>query len=403
MTFRTLAIASIFSASITANAQTDTVDYSKQRDIIDVAENILGKKIMKRDTLKKKTGRIHISGSPSVGYSLSSGLAGIVVANGAFYTSEDKVAKLSNVYVDAVYTQLKQTIVHLQSNLWTKGNKFNIVNDWRYYSYPQKTYGLGGNTSLNKFANQSFNYLRLYQTVLKRLRPNLYAGIGYALDYHWQISGTSPNSFDGDSVVISNIDAYGISGSSMSSGVLLNLLFDNRLNSINPAGGTYANFTLRDNLPALGSNSHWQSLLLDLRHYVPFPRKSQNILAFWSYNSITLNGNPPYLDLPSTGWDTYSNTGRGYIQGRFRSKNMLYLEAEYRFLISKNGLFGGVVFANAQSFSDWPSNAFNHIAPAAGFGLRTKFNKYSRTNIAMDYGFGMGGSQGIFVNLGEVF
>jgi hypothetical protein len=116
-----------------------------------------------------------------------------------------------------------------------------------------------------------------------------------------------------------------------------------------------------------------------------------------------LNGNPPYLDLPSTGWDTYSNTGRGYIQGRYRSKNMVYLETEYRFKISKNGLFGGVIFANVQSFSDWPSNSFQSIAPAAGIGLRTKFNKYSRTNIAIDYGFGQNGSQGIFVNLGEVF
>jgi hypothetical protein len=144
-------------------------------------------------------------------------------------------------------------------------------------------------------------------------------------------------------------------------------------------------------------------LLLDLRHYIPFPYHSENIIALWSYNWVTLAGNPPYLDLPSTGWDTYGNTGRGYIQGRFRSKNMIYLEAEYRFKISKSGLFGGVIFVNAQSFSEWPSNTFQSIAPAAGLGIRTKFNKYSRTNIAIDYGFGQGGSQGIFVNLGEVF
>ncbi|MGC4021971.1 MAG: hypothetical protein QM734_08520 [Cyclobacteriaceae bacterium] len=402
MSFRPLVLLSICFASWHSYAQSDSTSV-KQRDIIDVAEKILGKPLMKRDTITKKSGRIYFSGSPSVGYSLSSGLAGIVVANGAFYTSEEKGAKLSNIYIDGLYTQLKQTVVHLQSNLWTRQNKFNIVNDWRFYSYPQKTYGLGMNTNLENYANQSFDYLRLYQTVLKSIRPNLYAGIGYALDYHWRIKGTDSTSLDGDSMVISSINAYGIRNKSMSSGILFNLLYDDRLNSINPAGGSYANIVFRENLTGLGSDSNWQSLLLDLRHYVPFPRNSQNILAFWSYNSITLSGNPPYLDLPSTGWDTYGNTGRGYIQGRYRSKNMIYFETEYRFRISKSGLLGGVVFANAQSFSNWPSNTFKNIAPAGGLGLRIKFNKYSRTNIAIDYGFGSGGSQGIFVNLGEVF
>ena len=82
---------------------------------------------------------------------------------------------------------------------------------------------------------------------------------------------------------------------------------------------------------------------------------------------------------------------------------MLYLEAEYRFRILKNGLLGGVVFTNAQSVTDWPSNKFTTIYPAVGAGIRIKVNKHSATNIALDYAFGIGGSNGIFVNLGEVF
>jgi hypothetical protein len=371
----------------------------KEKDLIDAIELVLKKPLMKRDTAKKKAGHIYFSGSPSIGYSLSSGWAGILVANGAFYTSDDKNEKLSNVYTDALYTQNQQLVFHIQSNIWSKGNKYNVVNDWRYYDYPQKTYGLGGSNNVNNYASQTFKYLRLYQTVLKSLRPNLYGGFGYALDYHWDV----PQNPDGDIGVISDINSYGIQSRTTSSGVLVNLLYDDRLNSINPSGGSYANIVYRQNLAALASDNNYQSLLVDLRHYIPFPRNSENILALWSYNWLTLAGNPPYLDLPSTGWDTYSNTGRGYIQGRFRSKNMIYIEAEYRFKISPSGLFGGVVFVNGQSFSDWPSNSFKSIAPATGLGLRIKFNKYSRTNIAIDYGFGQNGSQGIFVNLGEVF
>jgi outer membrane translocation and assembly module TamA len=127
------------------------------------------------------------------------------------------------------------------------------------------------------------------------------------------------------------------------------------------------------------------------------------LLALWSYNWLTFDANAPYLDMPSTGWDTYSNTGRGYIQSRFRGKNMLYFEAEYRFPILRNGFLSGVVFANAQSFTDYPSNRFTTIAPAAGGGLRFKLNKHSGANLCLDYALGLNGSNGLSVNIGEVF
>ena len=180
-------------------------------------------------------------------------------------------------------------------------------------------------------------------------------------------------------------------------------MFDSRTNPVNSSGGAYANILYRDNPAAMGSTNSWQSLLIDLRKYFRFPQHSNNVIGFWSYNWLILSGKPPYLDLPSTSWDTYTNTGRGYIQGRFRSFNMLYLEAEYRFQISNNGLFGGVVFANTQAFSGWPSGGFSQLQPAVGTGLRVKLNKNSKTNLDIDYGFGTGESHGLFVNIGEVF
>ena len=82
---------------------------------------------------------------------------------------------------------------------------------------------------------------------------------------------------------------------------------------------------------------------------------------------------------------------------------MVYLEAEYRVRFTKNGLWGGVIFANAESLSEFGSNKFEHVAPAVGAGLRIKLNKSSNTNVSIDYGFGKGGSSGLFINIGEVF
>ena len=355
--------------------------------------------IVKHDTMTRKTtGRYHVSLAPGIGYSLTTGFGAIIASNIAFYTTNSKDSKLSNIFADVVYTQNKQFIVHTQGNIWTKDNKFNIVTDWRYMKYPQKTYGLGGYTDEKNSYDQDYQYLRFYTTILKSIGNNFYAGMGYSLDYHWNISETG-----GDSTSISDAEAYGLSSKSVSSGLNFNILYDNRDNSINPDRGSYFSVLYRPSLKFMGSDTNWQSLRIDIRKYVRFPAQSENVLAFWSYNWLTLQGNPPYLDLPSTGWDPYNNSGRGYIQGRFRGKNMLYLETEYRFKVSHNGLFGGVVFVNVQSFSELSTNKFEVISPAAGFGARFKFNKHSKTNIAVDYGFGTGGSQGFFVNLGEVF
>jgi len=75
------------------------------------------------------------------------------------------------------------------------------------------------------------------------------------------------------------------------------------------------------------------------------------------------------------------------------------LEAEYRFQLSRNGLLGGTVFANGQRLT----RRFGDFIPGYGAGVRIKVNKKSDTNLCIDYGFGINGSKGLFVNLGEVF
>jgi outer membrane protein assembly factor BamA len=379
----------------------DTAWLKSQRDLIDIFLLIVHKNIYKRfDTTGHKSHSVYISAAPAVQYALSTGVGVNITGNAAFFTTADKKENLSTLLTYPTYTQNKQLILPLQSSIWTRNNKYNFLGDWRYLHFPEQTFGLGGTTTDADAVNLDYNYLRFYQYVLRKVAKDFFIGPGYQLDYHYDIQqvGLKPGA-------ATDFNKYGYSPQSWSSGVSLDFLYDTRRNSINPEGGsTYANLILRQNLTALGSDQNWTSLLIDVRKYFSLPGDSRNVLAFWSFDWLTLSGNPPYLDLPSNGWDTYDNTGRGYIQSRFRSKNMLDLEAEYRFGILNNGLIGGVVFANAESFSQMlGSNGFQAIAPGAGLGLRIKFNKFSKTNIAIDYGWGMNGSNGLFLNLGEVF
>jgi outer membrane protein assembly factor BamA len=370
-----------------------------QVDLVDLGRSVLkGHHAQRIDTVKQKAGKLHVSALPAAGYTLQTGFAGVVSSNFAFYTS-DGAANLSNVLTSITYSQYNQIIFPIQANIWTKNNRYNIVTDWRYLVYPSQTYGLGGNTSADSGYNIDYGYLRLHQAILQHVAKDLYLGLGYDLDYFWNIREIDPP--QGKET---DFERYGLTKMSISSGISAHLLYDSRRNAINPDNGDYLGVTYRPNLTLLGSDNNWSSLIVDGRKYIPISVSNHDILAFWTYDWFTLgDGHPPYLLLPSTGWDPYSNTGRGYIQGRYRSLNMLYLESEYRFGITPNGLLGGVVFANAESFTEPGSDRYEYIQPGYGLGIRISLNKFSRTNLCIDYGWGSHGSSGFFVNLGEVF
>jgi hypothetical protein len=372
-----------------------------QVDVIDILQHLFYKnknKEEERRIEKHEPGEKHISILPALGYTLQTGFAALISGNAAFYTGNLEGQKLSNILTSVTYSQYKQFIVPLQASIWTKGNKYNIVTDCRYMNYPSTTYGLGGNTTLKSGYTIDFSYIKIHQSIFRSIGNNFYAGLGYYFDYLWSIKevGLAP----GTKTVFQR---YGLASREIASGPALRLLYDSRINQINPENGFYSNIVFRPNFKFFGSQNNWQSLLLEFRKYIKLSVRSKNVLALWSYNWLTTSGHPPYLLLPSTGWDDAFNTGRGYIQGRFRGRNMIYLEAEYRFGITHNGLLGGVVFANAQGFSKETYLKLNDINPAWGAGLRIKLNKFSGTNLCIDYGVGLNGSRGFFVNLNEVF
>jgi hypothetical protein len=189
---------------------------------------------------------------------------------------------------------------------------------------------------------------------------------------------------------------------STSSGPVINFLIDSRRNSLNPAGGVYLAIDYRFNVEFLGSNSNWQSIVADARKYFSFDKQRQNILGFWSYYWAVTKGKAPYLELPSIGWDYNNRSGRGIEQNRYRGRRLIYFESEYRKDISRNGFWGFVVFANLHSVSEYQGNQFVYWHPAAGTGLRIKFNKISRSNIGIDFGMSKDFT-GIYLSLGEVF
>lgn len=339
---------------------------------------------------------------PAAGYSLQTGFAVVMAANMQFYTNPKNLTKASGACASITYTQKDQLIIPIFLNYWSKSNRFNFSSDNRYMNYPTQNFGIGPKSIEADGYTIVYSYLKLHEMFSFQMAKNTYLGIGYFYDYFWNIKeldAPPPPPDNGPPHTL--LGKYGKKDQELSSGIVLRPFYDSRPNQINPMKGALISGTFRVNPPFMGSDMPWASAIIEFRKYIRFPAASHNVIALWNYNWFT-QGRAPYLLLPSTGWDDQFNTGRGYLQGRYKDKNMMYLEAEYRFRLTKNGLLGAVVFGNIQTYSR-DINSKDLFIPAAGTGLRIKLNKFATTNLAIDYAWGINNSQGFFVNLGEVF
>jgi len=405
--------------SFHSSAQTESKDFT---DVI---------KKWKNDTtfstsLELAVGKNYVSILPFVGYAPANGfLVGGVVSLSKLLAPPP--TKLSSGMMNVQVTTKKQLIINVRSKIYTADNKWFLQGDWRMMFFTQPTYGLGVNNSggnkylvaLNNLPENElpegepmkFNYLRIYEDAVRKIGNSIfYAGGGVAFDKHFKIvderldTNTASENF-----YITNHYAYSVHEDFdpeqyYTAGLNLDVLVDERDNIANPYKGYYASITFRFNTKLSRSTQQSTLSYYDVRYYLPLSKKwPRKVLAFWSHGTFIYSGNVPYLALPSLGWDTYNRGGRGYIQGRYRGLSLVYMEAEYRFPISRDGLMGGVVFLNNTFAESTDTKLFENAAPAAGFGFRLKMDKAARVNLTVDLGYGLDNAYGIYFGMQEAF
>jgi outer membrane protein assembly factor BamA len=317
--------------------------------------------------------------------------------NAAFIIGNPDSTNVSSTYLDPFSDFSQNYGIGLKANIWTNKNHWNLPGEFRISSLTQYTYGLGDRSTDNDVVTIHYDYVRIYGVANRIIAKYLLVGPGLDYDRYYNVAQQSPVVGTG----AFHDYAVGTSATSFSTGITWNMVYDNRKNSINPDKGLYANLSFRTNPSFLENSYQWRSVYADARTYLPLHPTKRRILALWGMYWGTF-GDVPYLNLPGTSLEFLQRSGRGYSAARFRGKQMLYVESEYRFDITANGLFGGVIFANAQSYTDPITNAFDGIVPAVGFGGRIKFNKESNTNITLDLGFGKD-SFSFGIGLGEYF
>ncbi|WP_228742052.1 BamA/TamA family outer membrane protein, partial [Klebsiella quasipneumoniae] len=227
--------------------------------------------------------------------------------------------------------------------------------------------------------------LTLRPTVYRQLIDNVYLGAGWSL--------AAQNADEMDHNDLPKIENTPQGPSVFSSGASVALNWDDRDFVPNPRRGQYANFRYTHYASGLGSDTRFDEFQLHYSHYHALSEKS--VLA-WEADGAFTQGEVPWSMMPLLGSDERM---RGYYQGRYRDKNVVSSQLEYRRQLTwRHGIVAwagaGTMGPSMDSLND------GRWLPSAGVGYRFEFKP--RVNVRLDYGIGKG-SSGFYFQVGEAF
>jgi len=322
--------------------------------------------------------------------------AGAAVVGG--YRMGPPGSKFSRYEASAFFTEKGQRGLEIRSGIRPSGD-WILSGEWGVGHFPNPTWGLGADTPSADRTVVYRSQVRLHETVYRRLKGDWYAGLGYGYDLFYDVHDSAT-----DEGRPSAFTAYGVGtgGRSDASGVMLNALYDARDNPLNPTHGAYLRLQYRFEPGLLGSDEDWRSLYLDGRTYLPL--RGRDVIGLWAFAWSSF-GQTPYLLLPMVGADPEHRSGRGYVEGRYTGKDLLYAEAEWRFHVWD--FLGGVLAVNATSASNRGTGEsgplFSAVHPGLAAGLRALLSKESRSNLVLDVGWAPGGTFSFYLNANETF
>jgi outer membrane protein assembly factor BamA len=342
--------------------------------------------------------------APTIGSRPATGLTGGLNGNVAFFNGDSATTHISSMSGGLRLSQKGQVLSGLRYSVFTNDDRWFLQGDNRLSWTSLNTYALGAVPAAGT-ENVKFDFIRLYETAYRQVKPGLFYGVGVNLNAHANVRPGSGalETWDESAYVAYSAAHHFSTAQQISSGTSVGVIYDTRDNAINAARGSLASATYRTFFAALGGDSTWQELAVDVRAYRALTRDARHKLAFWIAGDFVTGGAAPYFDLPGTASD--GRQSRGYSDGRYRGEHLVYGEVEYRSTLTENGLLGYVAFLNTTTVSsvDHNEKLFAAYAPAAGGGLRVLLNKRSRTNLCADYGVGNAGSRGFYLAIQEAF
>ncbi|MCS6820823.1 MAG: hypothetical protein NZ551_03045 [Microscillaceae bacterium] len=324
-----------------------------------------------------------LSTSPET--SLSFGAIGMYLFK---FNYKDTLTRTSNVQAYFIYTLRNQLLTSPSYTLFFNQEKYILRGNIAYFQFPEYFYGIG-NSPLDKANRIGIDYelFRIENRFLRKVKGNFFAGIQHRYLEIYNVKYPAGS-------LIDQINPVGKNGSS-ASGLGVVLLYDDRDNVVNTFKGTFVELSTLSH-GGIGGNSVYDVFRADLRQFIPIIPKKNHILGLQFLGVFTTGAPPMIRQNAELGDDAIM---RGYYRGRYRDRNYIAFQVEYRFpvwkFIGANAFVGtGSVAREISEFTNW--------LPNFGVGVRFMVNKKDRVNIRLDYGVGYQTSD-IYLNLGEAF
>ena len=253
--------------------------------------------------------------------------------------------------------------------------------------FPDVFYGVGNETLAAAEEPYTPIYYEVDLTPRWRVFRNVYVGPSIRL-YAAEMETVEP---DGAIATLGLTGSDG--GRTVQVGFTAN--WDTRNNLLNPTAGGILRTTFRSALPEPASDFRYDLLKLDGRRYLTLPWAA-HVLALHGVLELR-RGDPPFYETGRLGGD---QNGRGLYEGRFRERQLVSVQAEYRAKLFWR--VGGVLFASAGTVAHSVGQLWgSRIHPAAGAGVRVAPLRDLPLNIRLDVAYGT--ELQFYLNLGEAF
>lgn len=330
--------------------------------------------------------RLKVVPLPALFYTPETRLGFGGVLSGVLQTGDPVATRKSNLQVVAAYTLNSQIILESKHLIFSDKEKYLFSGELNFYDFPIFYYGVGNKTVAENEENLEYKVFVFRQRGMKKIGSHSFLGVQYRFNHVYDI-GYEPD------VLNDRADVLNQSGTN--SGAGLAFLYDSRDNVMNSFKGKYFEASMFSHGSALGSDYSFTKVSLDYRKY--WQLKNQDIVAVQGFSELNF-GDVMFRELARMGGDKVM---RGYYRGRFRDKNQLVGQIEYRKqLISWIGLTGFAAFGDvSDNVGNFDISNFKY---AVGGGLRIMVNKADRLNIRIDYGIGKGVS-GLYFGFAEAF
>lgn len=334
----------------------------------------------------QKTSGLHVL--PIIDYSPETswgfGAAGISY----FQLSKGKfLERPSNIVMKATYTVNKQFSLQVDPDLYFRDG-YHVQAFFTYSDYPSKFWGIGNETTASMEEDYTARYWKFRAQPLKRVYRSLYLGFQYLYNDTAVIEIQ-----EGGELAAGTVP--GSSGGAVSGlGFLMN--WDSRDSIFFPTKGSFHQFSMTSYGQALGSDFSFSQFNLDVRKYFRF---SEAQVLGLEARVVFETGDPPFWAMSLLGGDSIM---RGYYLGRYRDRNMICWQAEYRWTpaVWRLGVVGFLGFGDVvDKVAHFKLSDFKY---SVGFGLRYILNKEQNLNIRLDFGFG-NGTSGVYITGGEAF